>query len=167
MTKLFSSYATPFITALFLISLVSGVGLFVHIDPGGFHGMHEWLSMVLILPFGLHLWKNWRPMVNYFRHMPMVLASVASALAAGAFMLSAGGSATTGGSPQFQLSHLLLTHSLADVAPVLGLTPDALTAELVAAGFTVADANQALTDIAATSGTTEADLAAALIEGGA
>lgn len=167
MTKLLAGYATPFITGLFLVSLVSGVGLFFHIDPGGFHGMHEWLSMVLILPFVLHLWKNWRPMVNYFKHMPMVLALVVSTVAAGFFMLPTDEGTTAGGPPQFQLAHLLLTHPLADVAPGLGLTPDEMMAKLKTAGFAVSDAGQALTDIAATSGKTEADLAAALIDGGA
>ncbi len=42
----------------FLVSLVSGVAIFFHWGPGAFHGIHEWLSMVLILPFVLHLWKK-------------------------------------------------------------------------------------------------------------
>ncbi len=46
---MFSRYATPFITGLFLVSLISGIALFFHVGPGGFHGMHEWLSMLLIL----------------------------------------------------------------------------------------------------------------------
>ena len=43
-------YATPLITGLFLVSLISGLALFLHIGPGGLHPMHEWLSLVLILP---------------------------------------------------------------------------------------------------------------------
>ena len=167
MTKILSRYATPFVTGLFLVSMISGIGLFFHVDPGGFHGMHEWLSMVLILPFGLHLWRNWRPMVGYFRHVPMVLALVVSAIAAGAFVLAAGEGATAGGPPQFQLASLLMAQPLADVALGLGQTPDALTAKLTAAGFTVSDAGQTLTDIAATSGKSEAELAAALVVAGA
>lgn len=128
--------------------------------------MHEWLSMVLILPFGLHLWRNWRPMMSYFRHMPMVVALAVSALAAGVFLLPAGESAAVGGPPQFQLAHLVLTRPLSDVAPAIGLTTEALTARLAAAGFTVNDAGQPLTEIAATSAKTEADLAVALITGG-
>jgi hypothetical protein len=129
--------------------------------------MHEWLSMVLIMPFGLHLWKNWRPMVNYFRHVPMVAALVVSAIAAGIFLLPTDEGATAGGPPQFQFAHMVLTRPLADVAPGVGLTPDALVAKLTAAGFTVTDAKQALTDIAAASGKTEVDLALALIASGA
>ncbi|MCB1455931.1 MAG: DUF4405 domain-containing protein, partial [Nitratireductor sp.] len=61
MPDLLSRYATPFISGLFLVSLISGIALFFHVGPSGFHGMHEWLSMVLIAPFVLHLWKNWKP----------------------------------------------------------------------------------------------------------
>ena len=64
MPTLFKTYATPLTTGLFLASLISGIALFFHIGPSGFHGMHEILSMVLILPFVLHLWRNWRPMVS-------------------------------------------------------------------------------------------------------
>lgn len=163
MTKIFSRYATPLITGLFLVSLISGVALFLHIGPGGFHGMHEWLSMVLILPFLLHLWKNWRPMTAYFRHMPMVVALVVSALAAGAFLMPTGAATTAGGPPQFQLAHLVLTQPLENVAPAIGLTPDALAARLTAAGYDVTGQSQTLADIASAAGKTEADLAAVLI----
>ena len=67
MSKILSKYATPFTTGLFLVSLISGIALFFHFGPSAFHGMHEWLSMVLILPFVLHIWKNWRPFVCYFK----------------------------------------------------------------------------------------------------
>jgi hypothetical protein len=60
MPSILSRYATPLITGLFIVSLVSGVALFFHLGSAWFHSMHEWLSMVLILPFVLHIWKNWR-----------------------------------------------------------------------------------------------------------
>ena len=87
MPSLFNRYATPFITGLFLVSLVSGIALFFHIGPRGFHGMHEWLSMVLILPLGLHVWKNWRAFTVYFRHAPMAVALVVSTVAAAVFLM--------------------------------------------------------------------------------
>lgn len=163
MTKIFSRYATPLITGLFLVSLISGIALFFHVGPGGFHGMHEWLSMVLIVPFVLHLWKNWRPMTGYFRHVPMAMALVVSAVAAGVFLMPTDGTATAGGPPQFQLAHLVLTQSIDDAAPAFGMTAESLTARLTASGFTVTDTAQPLTEIATASGKTEAELAALLI----
>ena len=64
-------YATPLITGLFLVSLVSGIALFFHVGSAYFHSMHEWLSMVLIAPFILHIWKNWRAFLNYFKRSAM------------------------------------------------------------------------------------------------
>lgn len=91
MTNVFNRYATPLITGLFLVSLISGIALFLHIGPAGFHGMHEWLSMVLILPFALHVWKNGRPMLANFRRAPMVVALVLSTVAALAFLVPPSG----------------------------------------------------------------------------
>ena len=160
---MFSRYATPFITGLFLVSLISGAALFFHVGPGGFHGMHEWLSMLLILPFVLHLWKNWRPMTGYFRHAPMAVALAVSTIAAAAFLIPMGEATTAGGPPQFRLAHLVLTQPLQDVAPAVGLTPGELADRLTAAGFAVTAATQPLTEIATASGKSEADLAALLI----
>ncbi len=70
-----------------------------------------------------------------------------------------GGPAAADGPPQFQLAHLVLTQPLDHVAPALGLTAEALTDRLIAAGYTVAAASQPLTEIARASGKSEADLA--------
>ncbi len=84
----FFRYGTPLTAGLFIVSAVSGVALYFGWSPGLFHEMHEVLSLVLLLPFVLHLWRNWRPFLNYFRHAAMPIALVAS-LAAAAACLSA------------------------------------------------------------------------------
>lgn len=152
MTRLFNRYATPLITGLFLVSLVSGVGLFFHIGPSGFHGMHEWLSMVLIIPFVLHIWKNWRPMSAYFKHAPMAIALVVSLIAGGLFLLPSGdGGEGRSGPPQFALAEQVMQAPLSAVAPALGTTAEALSARLSEAGFQVSE-GQSLAGIAAASG---------------
>ncbi len=161
MSHLFHRYATPLITGLFLVSLISGLALFFHIGPAGFHGMHEILSLVLILPFGLHLWKNWRPMLGYFRRVPMLVALVLSTLAAGAFLIPMG-SATAGGPPQFQLVNRMMAQPLDRVAPALGSDAATVSAALTTAGFTVTE-GASLTQIASASGKTDADVAAVLM----
>ena len=60
---------------------LSGIFLFFHLGQSYFHSMHEWLSMVLILPFVLHLLKNWRAFTNYFRRTPMAIALLVSVAA--------------------------------------------------------------------------------------
>lgn len=161
MISTLSRYATPAITGLFIVSLISGIALFLHIGNAVFHGMHEWLSMVLILPFVLHLWKNWRPFSNYFKRLPMAAMLVASLLAALAFAFqpSSGGRS---GPPQFALANTVLAHTPADVAPALGLDEAGLTSKLKAAGFAVADKPASLSEIAKVSGKTDMDLIAAL-----
>lgn len=169
MPSLLYRYATPLITALFLVSLVSGVALFLHLGSNWFHAMHEWLSLALILPFGLHLWRNWRPMTAYLRRPPMAIASAATLVAALAFALPAalpGAAGGREGPPQFALADRLLDHSVAEVAPAVGLDADALAAQLTDAGFTAVAPGMALRDIASASGKSATQLVALLAASG-
>lgn len=159
-------YATPLITGFFLISLVSGVALFFHVGPSGFHGMHEWLSMVLIVPFALHVWKNWRPMLAYLNRTPMLATLALSLVAAAIFLIPTGSGETAGGPPQFQLAQRIMDHTVAEVAPVVGSTPQALTDSLVAAGFTLDAPDQSLSAIASASGKSTTDIARVLLAPG-
>ena len=160
MKALLFRYATPFTTGLFMVSLVSGVLIFFHLGGGAFKGMHEWLSMVLIVPFVLHLWRNWRPLVSYFKHLPMAIALVLSLAGAGAFFLPAGGSA--GGPPQLVFLHKILNNKVSDIAPLVGDTPEALTARLTAAGY-AATPDAVLSDIQAKAGKSDVQLIGVLM----
>jgi hypothetical protein len=162
MSDILKRSATPFITGLFLISLISGVALFFHLGAGAFRGMHEWLSMALILPFALHLWKNWRALMNYVGRVPFTIAMVASLAAALAFAVPSG----TGGAdgpPQFAFSHAILSNAPEKVAPLLGVSTEKLVEELQAKGFSAASPALSLTDIATKSGKDEFELVAALL----
>jgi hypothetical protein len=162
MKSLLLRYATPLITGLFLVSLVSGIALFFHIGNGTFNEMHEWLSMVLILPFVLHIWKNWRPLVTYLSRPPMAIALIVSLAAALGFVYQST-QQKAGGPPQFAIVSKMITGSPAAVAPVLGETPDTMVARLKAAGFTAAAPELALTDIAKQSGKTDRDVVPLLL----
>ena len=165
MTDFLNRYATPFITGLFVVSLMSGTALFFHWQQAAFRGMHEWLSMVLILPFALHLWKNWRPMLSYVRHTPFWVGSAVSLVAALAFAWPAiTGTATggRGGPPPLALMNSVLASPVAEVAPILNLTPDELAAGLTSAGYAVTDATVTLADIAKAANKTGMDLVGAL-----
>jgi hypothetical protein len=163
MPQILSRYATPMITGLFLVSLISGLALFLHIGPGGIHPMHEWLSLALILPFGLHIWRNWRPMVSYFKRAPMVIALALSVGASAVFVLPVTSEAgRTGGPPQFALAERLLQASVTELAPALRATPGTVGAALTAGGFTITDPDATLSDIAKSSGKTPAEAIAVL-----
>ncbi len=161
MPSFVNRYATPLITGLFLVSLVSGIALFFHVGPAGFHGMHEWLSMVLILAFVLHLWKNWRPMTAYLRRLPMALSLALSVVAAAVFFVPTGEARS--GPPQFRLAQALYAATPEVAAPVFGLTGAELVEGLRGAGLSSAEAGRSLGEIAAASGKSEAELAVALL----
>lgn len=163
MNSLLHRYATPFITGLFVVSLISGIALFFHLGSNYFRGMHEWLSMVLILPFGLHLWKNWRSMTTYFKRSSFALAMLASVAAAGVFIYQAASSTgRSGGPPQLAFFRAVLGNPVANVAPLLGHTPESLVKQLQTAGFAAAAADIALSEVVSKSGKDESALAAAL-----
>lgn len=107
MPALIQRYATPLITGLFIVSLVSGIALFFHVGQAYFHGMHEWLSMVLILPFVLHLWKNWRAMTTYFAK-PAFAVAMGLSLVGGAVFAYQGANNASGGPPQMALARMIL-----------------------------------------------------------
>lgn len=156
-------YATPFITGLFLVSLISGVALFFHIGPSGFHGMHEWLSMVLIIPFVLHMWKNWRPMTAYFKRAAFGIAMGVSIVAAAIFMVPVGGEGGGGRPAAFTLSAMVMKGSVAEVASVLHQDSADLTAALESGGYSVNSEDETLSAIAAAAGKSEMDIAATLV----
>lgn len=158
MPPFFSRYATPLTTGLFLVSLISGVALFFHWGSAYFHGMHEWLSMVLIAPFILHVWKNWRSFVTYFRRPPMAIALGLSLAAAVAFVVPVAGGGQGGGNPLVAVVGAVQKSSVETVAPVFGHTPESLTAELEKNGFTVASPQTTLREVAAQSGRSDRDV---------
>ncbi|MCW1918437.1 DUF4405 domain-containing protein [Rhodobacter sp. KR11] len=151
MLSFFNRYATPFITGFFVISLVTGVALFFHFGPTAFREMHEILSLVLILPFAFHIWKNWRPMVSYFKHAPMVVALGLSILACVPFFLETG-TDTRSGPPAFAFVTQAMTHSADEIAPLLDMTGDEIRTKLTASGYVFAAPDQPLSEVAAAKG---------------
>ena len=133
-----SRYATPLTTGLFAVSAISGVALFVHWLPAAFHGMHEWLSLLLLVPFGLHVWKNWRPLVGYAKRGSLVVGLLASLVVAVPFAWSGLSGGAGGGNPAFRVVALMTRATVDDLAPVLKTTPDALVGLLKGKGYAAA-----------------------------
>ncbi|WP_223476279.1 DUF4405 domain-containing protein [Oricola indica] len=168
MPSLLARYATPFTTGLFVVSLVSGVALFFHIGSAYFHSMHEWLSLVLIAPFVLHIWKNWRAFKTYFKRPAMTIALVASLVAGVAFAWPSltGTSEGRGGRPEFALLRAVQTAPISAVAPLFGQDGNGLAENLRARGYTVASTDDTLNGIAEASGKSASDIAGVLAASG-
>jgi hypothetical protein len=163
MPPILQRYATPLAIGMFLVSLISGLALFFGVWPGVFHGMHELVGLVLIVPFGLHLLRNWRPLVNYFSK-PTFPATIAACLVAALGIGLASSAAGGGHGPaQFALLQALTATTPAKLAPALGIDAETLVATLKARGFATAVLDASLTDIAADSGKDKGDLASALV----
>ena len=150
MSPFLNRYTTPLTLGLFAISAVSGLALFFHVGQGIFHSMHEWLSIVLLVPFAFHLWKNWGAMLGYVRRGTLLAPAVATLVVSLVFVLPALSHGERG-SP-FRAVQLLTTTSILNLAPVLKTTPDALKASLVQRGYKVVSSNDTLDTVAASSG---------------
>ncbi|PHP68312.1 DUF4405 domain-containing protein [Zhengella mangrovi] len=162
MQAFLNRYATPLTTGLFLVSLVSGIALFFHWGGATFHGMHEWLSMVLIAPFLLHIWRNWRAFLTYFKRPPMGLALGASLAAAVAFAVPTLTGGDRGGVNPRAVIGLIGNGTVAQVAPLVGHTPDTLVSALKEKGI-VATADQTLATAAEAAGKSSIDAVAAVM----
>ncbi|MEZ5476590.1 MAG: DUF4405 domain-containing protein [Thiolinea sp.] len=54
------NWATPITIGSFIISAITGVLIFFHINIGLVKPAHEWLSWFMILGVAMHLVINWR-----------------------------------------------------------------------------------------------------------
>jgi hypothetical protein len=145
-----SRFATPLTTGLFVVSAVSGVALFFRWASPAFHSMHEWLSLVLLVPFVLHVSKNWKSLVGYGRRGTLLVPLLAAFVVALPFAWSGLTGPVRG--PAQRLVPVMTQARLSDLAPVLRTTPDALLAALRQRGFDARSADETLATVAATSG---------------
>lgn len=143
-------YGTPLTAGLFLVSAVSGVALFFHWASASFHSMHEWLSMLLLAPFALHMWKNWKPLLAYAKRRTLLVPLLLSVVVAVPFALTAGKGGRAG-NPAFQTVSLMTRASLIDLAPVFQSTPETLLQHLRQRGYKATSISETPSAIASAS----------------
>jgi len=147
----FTRYVTPLTTGLFLVSAISGIALFFRWAPGSFHAMHEWLSMLLLVPFVLHMWRNWGAFMTYVTRktlwIPLALCIVISI----PFAWPSSQGQSGGGNPAFRVVRLMTQAPLASLAPMLKTSPDELVTRLQGLGYKTTSADDTLDKIAASS----------------
>ena len=163
MPSILQRYATPLTAGLFLVSLISGVALFFHVWPSVFHSMHVWLSMLLIAPFILHLWRNWRSMMSYLAKPGFSAAMAVCLVAALGFAFASASAGGRRGPAQFALVDAITATTPAKLAAALGTDADTLVATLKARGFANAVVDAPLSNIAANSGKDNGELVSALV----
>lgn len=161
-------YATPLTTWLFLISLVSGVALFFHVGNQYFRAMHEILSMALIVPAGLHMWRNRAPLATYFRRSAMWVSTALCLVVAAAFAYQGATGAAGGGNPRMAAFDALNNASVTALAALARTDGATMARRLAALGVEVTSPDDTVSALAAASGRDGLELiGAALGEGGA
>lgn len=154
-------YATQVTTALALVVGVSGVMMFFHLGQDAVEGLHEWLGMAFVVAAVLHAVRHRHGVVAMMGQTRMRLLFAAAAVATFAFVALP---SAKGPNPFHQATEAMMRAPLKDVAPVVGVSVQDLTARLRAAGFAVADSTQSLEAIARTQGAHPAELMAAALK---
>jgi hypothetical protein len=142
--KIKRELATPITIGAFLISAVTGVLMFFHLDIGLNKVAHEWLSWMLLLGVVLHIVVNFSGFKRYFsRRNELLVIGFFVLLLLLSFFPLAGDSEPPFIPPLKALSKTPLT-TLALVAEV---APDQLLERLAEAGIEVKSRQQSVSDL--------------------
>lgn len=163
------NYGTPFTVGLFIVSAVSGVALYFHVGTTLFREMHEVLSMVLLVPVVVHLWRNWVSFVAYFKRAAMPVALVVSLLWAAFYAYGAlnpaASTAAAGGNPVFALLGTVQETPLSALAPAMRIDGATAVKRLTDAGFAGVAEGDSVASIAARTKRDRLEIIAALTRG--
>jgi len=151
MKQFVKTHGTTFTVGLFLISTISGVFLFFHFQSRLFHSMHEWLSMVLLVPVAVHIWRNWAAFAKYFKKKTIYMPLLVTLIASIAFAYPTLSSKSGGGDPKVAAIMAIHQGNISQVAPLFQLSSDELQNRLQAKGYKINDRNQTLSEIAKSS----------------
>lgn len=137
-------WITPVVIGAFLLSAVTGVLMFFHLDSGLNKAAHEWLSWAMVIGVSLHVLLNMPAFKRYFKQTPGRLIMGAFALVLVLSFIPAGGS----GEPGFAAPVRALAKApLPLLAQVAGTSTQDLKARLQAAGITVSSDQQSVADL--------------------
>lgn len=140
------SWITPWVIGAFLLTAITGVLMFFHLDRGLNKTAHEWLSWAMIVGVGLHLALNFNAFKRYLSQ-PIARAIV------GAFVLVLAMSFTPAGSsrnePGFASPVRALAHApITVLAQVAGISATEVKTRLASAGLEVTGEQQSVADLA-------------------
>jgi hypothetical protein len=137
-------WVTPIAAGAFLLSAVTGVLIFFHVDSGLNKVVHEWLSWVLLGAVALHVIAN---VSGFRRHLGARRGQVLMGLFALVLALSFIGAGDQDEPPFAPPIRALSAAPLTTLAQVAGLSPDALRERLAGAGLEPSSDQQSLSDL--------------------
>lgn len=150
MLNTLNRWATPLTIGSFIITAVTGVLIFFHVNIGLVKPAHEWLSWLMVLGVAAHIALNWRPFARYFGvAKKLSLGIIVVCVALTVLSVAPLGLDTAGGRPpMFKAAEVLNQAPLVQVAALAKQEPAAIIAKLKAKNIVVEDPSQTLTQIA-------------------
>jgi Domain of unknown function (DUF4405) len=138
-------WITPLVMGAFLLSAVTGVLMFFHLDSGLNKLAHEWLSWAMVVGVALHVLLNWPAFKRYLgQKVALGVMGVFALVLALSFFSPAGAKKE----PPFGAPiHALAKAPLPVLAQVLGQSPEELNTRLEKAGLPVSAETQTLADL--------------------
>lgn len=138
-------WITPLVMGAFLLSAVTGVLMFFHLDTGLNKVAHEWLSWAMVVGVALHVVLNLPAFKRYLGQKTALAVMGLFALVLALSFVSLPGSKTA--PPYVAPLQALARAPLPVLAQVLGQSPEALQANLEKAGLPVDNPQQSLRDL--------------------
>lgn len=139
-------WITPVVMGAFLLSAVTGVLMFFHLDSGLNKTAHEWLSWAMVIGVGLHVLLNMPAFKRYLKQTTGRVVIGAFALVLALSFIPAGGS--SGSEPGFAPPVRALAKApITVLAQVAGTSTDDVRAKLQAQGLTVTSDQQSVADL--------------------
>lgn len=139
-------WITPVVMGAFLLSAVTGVLMFFHLDSGLNKTAHEWLSWAMVIGVGLHVLLNMPAFKRYLKQTTGRVVIGAFALVLALSFIPTGGS--SGSEPGFAPPVRALAKApITVLAQVAGTSTDDVRAKLQAQGLTVTSDQQSVADL--------------------
>lgn len=173
MRQFVNRWGSTFIFASFVITAVTGVLLYFHIRAGSTEALHIWIGFLMIAAALLHIARNWRQFLGYFRKPAFYGAVALTALIGVGLSYPAlmGTGTAEGGPPGLRaamaIGRAVANAPLSELAPLAKTDANGLIARLSDMGVTVGDPAATLQSVADSAGKNSQELAAALLGGGA
>jgi len=139
-------WITPVVIGAFLLSAVTGVLMFFHLDSGLNKTAHEWLSWAMVIGVSLHVLLHMPAFKRYFNQNTgqIIMGAFALVLALSFIPAGGGGGSEPGFAPPVRA---LAKAPITVLAQVAGTSTDEVKAKLQAAGFTVTSDQQSVADL--------------------
>lgn len=140
-------WATPLAIGSFVLSVVTGIPLFFHLEIGWMKSAHTWFSWIFVAGAIGHTVANWKSVMQYLnKPLGRAIVGLCLVVTLASFVPLGGGGRE--GNPFMSISRTLAGMPLTEIAQVVKKSPDEVIADLRAKNIAVAQAKQTVMEIA-------------------